>query len=123
VANDPGLTLSEKRAIVAHRRSTPARWIPTLCRLACGRRPVRFDEAMGVLRLLEGGSLPSEEPRGRPLGSSAERARRAERLRVLRAAITRRNSVSEGRYARQRLQRVGFWRICDAYRRAATDES
>ena len=41
-------------------------------------------------------------------GSSAERARRVERLLVLRAASPRRNSVNEGRYAWQRLQRVGF---------------
>jgi hypothetical protein len=105
VAN--GLTLSEKRAIVAssafEARALDTDAVPS--GLGEASRPLRRGD--GCVALAGGRVTPASpthqapvergtpRTRLRPLGSSAERARRAERLLVLRAASPRRNSVNE----------------------------
>jgi hypothetical protein len=55
VVNDPGLTLNEKRAILASWASDACaiEAVPTLRRLPGGKRPVHFDEVMDGLRALD----------------------------------------------------------------------
>lgn len=55
VINDPDLTLSEKRAILASWASDACaiKAVPTLRRLPGGKCPVHFDEVMDALRALD----------------------------------------------------------------------